>query len=190
VSEIEAELEATLHRVLDPITARPIPARRPLGAHGAFRTVAGGAGAALTVKLLTGVVAAAAAVTVAGAVTTGSLNPIIWGQTVTDTVQSCKADIANSGQHGIGICVSTVAKTHGAQVASDARHHGNPSPHDNGTGSGNGSANGNGNANGHSKSGSHTPQDKSSTSGGSSASDSTEPVDPATHPPVNVSPGP
>lgn len=190
MSDIDRELEDALHRALDPIAARPIPPRRAPHARSAFRTVAGGAGAALTVKLLTGVAAAAAMVTVAGAVTTGSLNPVIWGQTVTDTVQTCKDKIANSGQHGIGDCVSQAARTHGAAVASDARHHGNSNAngnnHGNGNGNGSGSGNGNGNAKG--RSNGHTPP-RSSTSGGGSALG--EPVDPAgIHPPVAVSPGP
>ncbi|HET7338496.1 MAG TPA: hypothetical protein VFK22_03025 [Candidatus Dormibacteraeota bacterium] len=151
MSDIERELEDTLHRALDPIVARPIPPRGAAHARSAFRTVAGGAGAALTVKVLTGVVAAAAAVTVAGAVTTGSLNPVIWGQTVTAAVQTCKDNIANSGDHGIGQCVSAVANTHGATVASNARHHGNPNSNGSGNGPGNGNGNGNGNANGKSK---------------------------------------
>jgi hypothetical protein len=146
MNDMERELEETLHRVLDPISARPIPPRRALQSRSAFRTVAGGAGAVLTVKVLTGIAAAAATVTVAGAVTTGSVNPVIWGQTVTQTVDTCKGNITNTGDHGIGQCVSAVARTHGAQVASAARHHGN----DNGNGNGNGS-NGNG-PNGHANS--------------------------------------
>jgi hypothetical protein len=151
MSDIERELEETLHRVLDPISARPVPPRRAVHGRSAFRTVAGGAGAALTVKVLTGVAVAAAAVTMAGAVSTGSVNPVIWGQTITSTVESCKDNIANSGAHGIGQCVSTVANTHGATVASDARHHGNPNDKNNGNGNGNGNggSNGNSGANGH-----------------------------------------
>jgi hypothetical protein len=146
MSDIERELEQMLHRVLDPISARPIPPRRAMHSRSAFRTVTGGAGAALTVKLLTGVAAAAAAVTVAGAVTTGSVNPVIWGQTITQTVETCKDNLANTGDHGVGQCVSAVARTHGAQVASAARQHGN------GNGNGNGS-NGSGNGpNGHANS--------------------------------------
>jgi len=168
MSDIERELEQTLRRVLDPISAHPIPPRRAEHSRSALKTVTGGAGAALTVKLLTGVAAAAAAVTVAGAVTTGSVNPVIWGQTVTSTVQTCKDNIANSGGHGIGQCVSAVANTHGATVASAARHHGNPNDKSNGNGNGNGngssSGNGNGGANGHGdgKSDSHpTPPPRS-----------------------------
>jgi hypothetical protein len=147
MNDIERELEQTLHRVLDPIAARPIPPRRAVHGRSAFRTVAGGAGAALTVKLLTGVAAAAAAVTVAGAVTTGSINPVIWGQTITQTVETCTDNLANTGDHGIGQCVSAVAKTHGSQVASAARHHGDDNANGNGSGS-SGTGNGpNGHAN-------------------------------------------
>jgi hypothetical protein len=189
MSEIERELEETLRRALDPIAARPIPPRRELHSRSAFRTVAGGAGAALTVKLLTGVAAAAAAVTVAGAVTTGSLNPVIWGQTISDTVQTCQHKLANTGHHGIGDCVSDVAKTHGPTVASDARHHGNPNA--NGDGNANGNANnGNGNGNGHGKDKSNN-RNAPPTSGNGSAAGNGEPTDPAgTHPPVNITPGP
>lgn len=134
MSDLERELEEALHRVLDPIVARPIPARREVARRGAFRTVIGGAGAALTLKVATGIAAAAAVVTVAGVVTTGSVSPVNWGQHVTQTVQSCKDDLANSGQHGIGDCVSDIANTHGATVASAARHHGDTNPNGNSSG--------------------------------------------------------
>ncbi len=145
MSDLEAELEQELHRVLDAVSARPIPPRRSGQARFAWRAAIGGAGTALTIKVLTGVAVAAAAVTVAGAVTTGSLNPAVWGQQVSDQVVKCKQQIANSGQQGIGDCVSPFASQHGVTVSSAARHHG----HGNGDGSGNpngkGSSNGNGN---------------------------------------------
>jgi len=177
MSEIEREIEQELHRVLDPIAAQPIPPRRAIVQN--RRTASallGGAGAALSLKLLTGVAVAAAAVTVAGAATTGSLNPSVWGQQVTQRVQECKDKLAD-GQHGIGDCVSSFASQHGA-VAPAARHHGNANGHDN--------ANGNGNANGHDKDKSHpTPK------GESVAPPSLEPapLDQAdTRQPVNISP--
>jgi hypothetical protein len=156
MSDLDRELEQALHQVLDPISARPIPPRRALHHRSALRTVAGGAGAALTVKLLTGIAAAAAAVTVAGAVTTGSVNPVIWGAAVTTKVESCKNDIATNGQHGIGDCVSDLATTNGAQHSA-APNHSNPNDTNTGTGNGNsngnpkgnGSSNGNGTGNGH-----------------------------------------
>jgi hypothetical protein len=151
MSDLERELEQELHRVLDPLAAGPIPGRRQIQAHGLSRALFGGAGAALGVKLLTGVAVAAAAVTVAGVSTTGSLNPVNWGQMVQEQVESCKLQL-QTGQHGIGDCVSDFANQHGQAVASDARHHGNPNPHsNNGNTSGNGNGNGNGNASGHAK---------------------------------------
>ena len=145
MSNIERELEDELHRVLDPVSALPIPARQMSAHRGTARTVAGGAGAALTLKLLSGVAVAAAAVTVAGTAATGSPNPVVWGQQVSSYVAACKDKLAD-GQHGIGDCVSTFASSHGQAVASDARHQG--------TGNGNGSQNAHGNnpnANDHAK---------------------------------------
>ena len=144
MSDFESELDQELHRVLDPIAATPVPARRAVHSRPSARTIAGGAGAALGLKLLTGVAVAAAAVTVAGAATTGSLNPVDWGQQVKQQVETCKAQLAD-GQHGIGDCVSGFASQHGASVASDARHHGDTNPH------GNNGASGGSNSGGHGK---------------------------------------
>jgi len=132
-SEFEAELEHELHRILDPIMATPIPARRSTATAGWRRRLLGGAGAALTVKVLTGIAVAAAAVTVAGAATevatTGSLNPLVWGQQVKQTVEQCKDTLRSAGTHGIGKCVSAFANQHGVTTrdhhASAAREHGN-----------------------------------------------------------------
>jgi hypothetical protein len=185
MSDLERDLEQELHRVLDTFSGIPIPPRRMVQARGGARALMGGAGAALTVKLLTGVAVAAAAVTVAGAATTGSLNPIVWGQHVSQTVETCKSQLA-AGQHGIGDCVSPFASQHGATVASDARHHGNG----NGNGSnGNSNSNGNGNGNGKDKAKDHSPAPRTQSS--SIPTFDPEPIDPAGgHPPVKVSPGP
>ena len=177
MSDLERELESELHRVLDPMTAVPIPPRRMVQSRGPVRALMGGAGAALTFKLLTGVAVAAAAVTVAGVATTGSLNPANWGEQVTTQVNNCKAQLAD-GQHGIGDCVSGFASQHGAAVASDARHHGN----------GDGASNGNGNANGHGK---DKTKDQPPTKGQSTARPTfeSEPIDQVQpHPPVTIPP--
>jgi len=188
MSDNERELELELHRVLDPLTAMPIPPRQsPLG-RATARTVLGGAGAAVALKLLTGVAVAAAAVTVAGAATTGSINPLEWGQQVSQHVADCKAKLGD-GQHGIGDCVSAFSSQHGQAVASDARHHGN------GNGNGNGSTNGNGSSNAHGNNGNANDHAKDKTKGhapptkGDPTSDP-EPTDPAIHPTVTVSPQP
>jgi hypothetical protein len=148
MSEFESELEQELHRILDPIVSGPIPGRRALAPGGWRRRLLGGAGAALTVKVLTGIAVAAAAVTVAGAATevatTGSLNPLVWGQHVKQTVQQCKDTLRASGTRGIGSCVSAIANQHGS---SKDHPKASPSPkHDNGgtNGKGNGTGHGGG----------------------------------------------
>ena len=173
MSDLEREMEQELHRVLDPIAALPIPPRRTLQNRRAARALLGGAGAALSLKLLTGVAVAAAAVTIAGTATTGSLNPSDWGQQVSERVAACKAELAD-GQHGIGDCVSAFAQQHGAAVASEARHHGN--------------GNTNPNANGNGKDKTHpTPKGQS----GAVPTLDPEPVDQAgQHLPVHISPRP
>lgn len=176
MSDIERELEHELHRVLDPMSALPIPARRRPVRQGAMRTVVGGAGAAVTLKLLSGVAVAAAAVTVAGTAATGSLNPVVWGQDVSQYVATCKATLAD-GEHGIGDCVSQFASTHGQTVASDARQHGIGNSNGGAKGNSAGSQNahgGNPNANDHAK---DKSRDKPTPVPG-------EPTDPSTHPQV------
>jgi hypothetical protein len=176
MSEIERELEEELRRVLDPVSAHAVPPLRLGGGRTRARAVLGGAGAALTVKLLSGVAVAAAAVSIAGTAATGSPNPTVWGQQVSDYVAACKDKLAD-GRHGIGDCVAPFASSHGSAVASAARHHGN------GQGNGGGSQDAHGNnpnANDHAK-------DKGSKSrptptGG--AATQGEPVDPAAHPEI------
>ena len=69
-------------------------------------------------KAVTGFTVATLAVAGAGAVTataiTGSPNPAVWGKTVTAAVTACKNDLKD-GEHGIGPCVSDVAKLKGKQ---------------------------------------------------------------------------
>ena len=92
-------------------------------------------GALASTKAAAGLAVAALAVG-GGAVTatavTGSTDPGVWGQTVTATVEACKDNLTD-GKHGIGQCVSAVAKTNGpaeraehsqashARTASEAR---------------------------------------------------------------------
>lgn len=137
MNDLERELEAELHRALDPLASTAIPLRRAARPLGYPQRVLGSAGAVLAFKVATVVAVAAAATTVAGAATTGSLNPTTWGERVTDQVQTCRKQIEESGGHGIGECVSDVAKTHGEATSDAKQHHGNPNPHsDTGTGGG------------------------------------------------------
>ena len=171
MSEIERELESELHRVLDPLSAQPIPARRLSGRSAALRAVLGGAGAALTMKLLTGVAVAAAAVTVTGVATTGSFNPVDWGHQVSQHVADCKK-VLGEGEHGIGDCVSSFATQHGTVVASAARQHGQ------GNGSGSTNAHGN-NPNANDRAKDKSKDHPQPSPKGNSAGD---PTDPSTHP--------
>ena len=120
------------------------------------RLLSGGR-AALAVKAATGFAVAALAMVSAAAVTeaaiTGSADPANWGQQVRQQVIACKAAL-ESGQHGIGPCVSAFASHHGQVMsgrASGARlNHGNGNAkgHDQAAKSndkGKGKANGHGN---------------------------------------------
>jgi len=50
----------------------------------------------------------------AAGLVTGSADPQVWGQHVADAVATCKTQLAN-GQHGIGACVSAIARQKGTQ---------------------------------------------------------------------------
>ena len=150
-----------------------------------MKRILGGVGAAVGVKLLTGIAVAAAAVTMAAAATevatTGSINPLNWGQQVKQQVADCKASAARLGVHGIGQCVSSFAKHHGEAV-SDA--HGKAP--DKG-----GAANSNGNANGHAKGKTKTHGDSSSNTHAPETTTSGEPTDEPTvltHPVISPQP--
>jgi hypothetical protein len=122
MNDFERELEFELHRILDPMTAGPILAWRATATSGGtMKRLLGGAGAALGVKILTGFAVAAAAATFAAAATevaiTGSINPLNWGQQVTQQVDACKASAARLGVHGIGQCVASFARQHGDTIS-------------------------------------------------------------------------
>src|SRR5260370_37410239 len=132
-----------------------------------MKRLLGGVGAALGVKLLTGIAVAAAAVVVAGAATevaiTGSLNPTNWGQQVVQQVGTCKASAAALGLHGIGECVSDFAssKARVNQGQNDGKGNGKSNGKSDGKGipkdKGNGNGNGNGTGNSHKPAGTGKP---------------------------------
>ncbi len=135
-----------------------------------MKRLLGGAGAALGVKLLTGIAVAAAAVVVAGAATevavTGSLNPTNWGQQVKTQVGACKASAARLGVHGIGECVSDFASSKPRE--NQGKHNGNINGANNGKGNAKGTAKdktkGPGNGNSHKPSGTGNPGTSSESS--------------------------
>jgi hypothetical protein len=63
--------------------------------------------------LVTATLLASAGAAVAFAAT-GSPNPAVWGQTVSAAVSNCRDQLAE-GEHGVGQCVSAVAKQKGAE---------------------------------------------------------------------------
>jgi hypothetical protein len=152
MNDFEREMEHELHRILDPMTAAPIPFRRPMQPGGSMKKLLGGAGAAIGVKILTGIAVAAAATTFAVAATevaiTGSANPTNWGHQVVTQVNACKASAARLGVHGIGQCVSSFARTHNdttSNPSSTTDKNGKPTKTKTGV-TGNGSPNPNANA--------------------------------------------
>jgi len=116
-----------------------------------------GGGKAFAAKAAMSFVVAALAVVAAAAVTeaaiTGSADPANWGQQVRLQVIACKAAL-ETGDHGIGPCVSAFASQHGQLMsghASGARlNHGNANANGHGKASGeaNGKSNGKGKASG------------------------------------------
>ena len=79
------------------------------------------AAAVVSTKGAVGIGVALLAIGAAGAATeaaaTGSANPTNWGSNVVSTVRACKLAL-QPGQHGIGQCVSAIAKQHGKEVSS------------------------------------------------------------------------
>ena len=81
------------------------------GTSGALAALGGKAAAIATAAVLAAGVGGATAATQL----TGSTNPDTWGKTVTAAVTTCKDKASQENQHGIGQCVSAVAKQKGAE---------------------------------------------------------------------------
>jgi hypothetical protein len=184
MNDFELEMEHELHRILDPMTRGSIPARRPLQPGGSMKKLLGGAGAAIGVKILTGIAVAAAATTFAVAATevaiTGSVNPANWGQQVTNQVDACKASAARLGVHGIGQCVASFARTHGDTVSDSHAKNDKTKTGVTGNGSANPNANAKPKSNGQGSSKSQGSRPSITTAG--------EPTDPAVVVPTSIPP--
>ena len=108
--------------------------------------------AATSPRLLAGLSAALLAVgggsLAYAAAATGSSDPGVWGKTVTAAVEQCK-DQLTSGIHGIGECVSKVAKQNGEDARADhsrgksGQDHPSGAPGTTDRGKGHGQGNGN-----------------------------------------------
>ena len=167
MNDFDRELESELHRMLDPLRAMPLPPRRRPQRRSSTRTVLGGASAALAFKLVSGAAVAATALTVAGAATTGSVNPAAWGEQVTRHVNmivnpQSPAPAQKSPAGGSGVTSN--------QKPGGGNDHVAPVP-------------------GHASGPAQTAPGKADSKDGLS-SDSAEPTDPAMHPPVGIRPGP
>ena len=128
--EFDLWLKDELGKGYASISAAPPPAGAPYraAAHATItRGPRGRAARAATVVLAVAIGLMATTVLAAAAVT-GSANPQAWGQYVSDTVSTCKSELAN-GQHGIGQCVRAIARQKGPQESNQ---------HSNGNGNGNG----------------------------------------------------
>ena len=137
------------------VAANPVPAalqaqpryHAALISGGSAMTPLGHVASLVSAKAATGIAAATLAVAGAGAggaaALTGSTSPAVWGRTVTAAVASCKADL-KPGEHGIGQCVSAVARQNGAEERKEHRNaeagekHGKPAAHPTPRGDGSG----------------------------------------------------
>jgi hypothetical protein len=131
MDRFEAWLQARLSAEGDMSRGRPVPAPRYASIEPTekrttiMRALLALAGSKAALAATATVALAAGGIT-AKAVSTGNPNPLSWGSTVVQQVKTCKSDL-QAGQHGIGQCVSAVAKTHGQAVSSEHAH-ATPSP--------------------------------------------------------------
>ncbi len=106
----------------------PLPAGAPYGSRERLRSTA--LATKVVVVLAAIALALAATTAIAAAAATGSANPLVWGQYMQSVVTTCKGQL-QSGQHGIGKCVSAAARQKGAQERnqhSNGQGHGRTSP--------------------------------------------------------------
>ena len=126
--EFDLWLEGELGKGYVPFSAIPPPPGAP------YRAGVHAAGRRRLPRARAAIVAAAVAIGLMGttafaaAAVTGSVHPQVWGQHVEDAVSTCKSELG-SGQHGIGQCVSAIARQKGAQERNQ---------HSNGHGAGHG----------------------------------------------------
>jgi hypothetical protein len=138
---VKDEFESWLSSELDHGLSGTRPRPRFTAPGRARRVTLKAATLAVAAVLVTGGVALAA-----GTAVTGTPNPTVWGQQVQAKVQSCQQAL-QSGQHGIGQCVSSFAKQHGKQQKAAHAHGAGAQGH----------GNGNGHGHGHGASATHSP---------------------------------
>ena len=115
--QFDGWLEGELGRGFVPFSLKPVPLGAPYRAsllrpkRTALRTLVLVAAVAIGLGGTSAIAAGAA---------TGSANPVVWGQYVSDAVTTCKSQLGN-GEHGIGKCVSAFAQQKGAQGQNGAK---------------------------------------------------------------------
>ena len=114
--EFDLWLTVELGRGSAPFRGAPPPAGAPYRAAAMTAIVRSPRSRAARVLMVVLAVAIGlmATTVLAAAAVTGSANPQAWGQYVSDAVSTCKSELAN-GQHGIGQCVSAIARQKGPQ---------------------------------------------------------------------------
>jgi hypothetical protein len=128
--EFDLWLKDELGKGYAPFRAVSAPAAAPYRAHASIARRPGGRGVRAAIVVVAAAIGLMTTTVLAAAAVTGSANPQIWGQYVSDAVSTCKGELA-SGQHGIGQCVRAIARQKGLQ---ESNQHPN--------GKGNGASNG------------------------------------------------
>ena len=111
--EFDLWLTAELGKGYAPFRAAQPPAGAPYRLAALNRSPRARAARVAVVVLAVAIGLIATAV-LAAAAATGSANPQVWGQYVSGAVSTCKSELIN-GQHGIGQCVSAIARQKGPQ---------------------------------------------------------------------------
>jgi len=114
---LEQELQKSVGGLTGPSSAPSQSAYHVFAIGGKSMSLFSSLTAAASTKAAAGLAIAALVVgggAVAATAATGSPNPTVWGKTVTAAVATCKGDL-QPGDHGIGPCVSAVAKQKGVQ---------------------------------------------------------------------------
>ena len=152
--DLDGQLEQELHRQVGSLSG-PSPQVSQSAYHAAFlkasRTGLRSSLASVASKRVAAGLAVAVLAVGGGslaAAATGSTDPGVWGKTVTAAVATCK-DQLNNGIHGIGECVSQVAKQKGAEARAAHSHGNSGQDHPTGAPTAKSNGNGNGNGNGH-----------------------------------------
>jgi hypothetical protein len=112
--EFELWLNDELGRGYAPFRVVLPPAGAPYRSHASITSGPWSRGARAAIVVVAAALGLMATTVLAAAAVTGSANPQAWGQYVSGAVSTCKSELA-SGQHGIGQCVSAIARQKGPQ---------------------------------------------------------------------------